>query len=304
MVRTVSFVGATLMVAASASPAAALSVPGAPGCPVFPADNVWNRTVDLLPVRADSRTLVASIGLASHLHPDFSDADGAGYGIPYNVVGRFAPKYRIKFQWPGESDAGPYPIPARVKIETGSDGHILVVDRDSCRLYELFAAVKKSDGWHAGSGAIWNLRSNALRPIGWTSADAAGLPILPGLVRYDEVAAGLITHALRFTTNRTRTSYIYPARHQAGESSAADLPPMGLRLRLRHDFDISGYGPQSRVLLVALKTYGMILADNGSPWYVSGAPNRGWNDDELHALNAIPGSAFEALDTSALRNGH
>jgi hypothetical protein len=304
--RTLPFlplVGAALLLVASASPAAALSVPGAPACPVFPADNVWNKPVNQLPVRGDSHTLVTSIGLTAHVHPDFSDSDGAGYGIPYNVVGHLTPRYHVKFRWPGESDAGPYPIPAHVKIEGGSDRHILAVDRDNCKLYELFAAVKKSDGWHAGSGAIWDLSSNALRPKGWTSADAAGLPILPGLVRYDEVAAGVITHALRFTATTTRTSYIYPARHQAGDSNAIALPPMGLRVRLKANFDVTGFGTQSRVLLTALKTYGMILADNGSPWYISGAPSPGWNDDELHKLNEIPGSAFEAVDTSSLRNG-
>jgi hypothetical protein len=302
-VRALPFIAAALLIATSASPAAAVTVPGATNCAIFPATNVWNKRVDQLPVRADSATLVGSIGATRTLHPDFSDSDGAGYGIPFNVAGSTTPKYRIAFTWPDESNAGPYPIPADVKIEGGSDRHVLVVDRDSCRLYELFGAVKKADGWHAGSGAIWNLASNALRPNGWTSADAAGLPILPGLVRYSELATGRITHALRFTAPRTRTTWIYPARHEAGESSAAALPPMGLRLRLKRGFDISRFGPQSRVLLQALKTYGMILADNGSPWYVSGAPNTGWNDDELHALNSIPGSAFEAVDTGALRNG-
>jgi hypothetical protein len=303
--RTLPFLallGAVLLISAIATPAVARSVPGAPGCPIFPAGNVWNKPVDQLPVRSDSSTLVTSIGMNAKLHPDFSDSDGAGYGIPYNVVGRLTPRYHVKFRWPGESDKGPYPIPANVKTEGGSDRHILAVDRDSCKLYELFAAVKKSDGWHAGSGAIWDLGSNALRPKGWTSADAAGLPILPGLVRYDEVAAGVIAHALRFTADTTRTAYIYPARHQAGDSNAASLPPMGLRVRLKANFDISRFGPQSLVLLTALKTYGMILADNGSPWYVTGAPSPGWNDDELHALNTIPGSAFEAVDTSSLRN--
>ena len=222
-IRLLSLLGASVLLAASTNPAAARSVPGAPTCPVFPSDNVWNKRVDQLPVRGDSHTLVASIGSTLHLHPDFSDSDGAGYGIPYNVVGHLAPRYHVTFQWPAESDPGPYPIPANVKIEGGSDRHILVVDRDSCKLYELFAAVKKSDGWHAGSGAIWNLTSNALRPKGWTSADAAGLPILPGLVRYDEVAAGVITHALRFTADTTRTSFIYPARHQAGDSASVAL---------------------------------------------------------------------------------
>ncbi len=192
--------------------------------------------------------------------------------------------------------------PAHVKIEGGSDRHILLVDRDSCKLYELFAAVKKSDGWHAGSGAIWNLSSNALRPKGWTSADAAGLPILPGLVRYNEVAAGAITHALRFTADTTRASYIYPARHQAGDSSATELPPMGLRVRLKADFNITSFGPQSRVLLTALKTYGMILADNGSNWFVSGAPDARWSDDELNTLKRVKGGDFEVVRMGPLTN--
>jgi hypothetical protein len=281
--------------------AAAPTLPGAPNCPVFPVTNVWNKRVDRLPVAKNSAKMVRSIGLSSDLHPDFGSY--SGYGIPYNIVDSSTPKYSVTFQWPTESDKGPYPIPSNVIREGGSDGHILLVDKDACRLYELYAAVKKSDGWHAGSGAIWNLKSNALRPKGWTSADAAGLPILPGLVRYDEVAAGVIRHALRFTADVTRRAYIYPARHFASDSNSSSLPPMGLRVRLKASFDISSFGPQSRVLLKALKRYGMILADNGSPWYVTGAPDPHWNDDELHALNQIPGSDFEVVDTSGLRNG-
>ena len=294
--------GALLILAsASSGAAAAPTLPGAPGCTVFPASNVWNKRVDTLPVASNSATLVASIGLGAYLHPDFGSY--SGYGIPYNVVGAAAPKFKVKFHWPAESDPGPYPIPANVKREAGSDHHVLVVDKSTCRLYELYAAVKKSDGWHAGSGAIWNLKSNKLRPLGWTSADAAGLPILPGLVRYDEVAAGAILHALRFTAPQTRTSFIYPARHQAGDSNDPALPPMGLRVRLKASVDISGFGPQARVVLTALKRYGMILADNGSPWYVTGAPNPHWNDDELHELQQLHGSDFEVVDTSSLRNG-
>ncbi len=301
-VRLTVLVAVTLLFGTFASvSAAAPTLPGAPNCPLFPTTNVWNKPVNRLPVASNSAAMVRAIGLTSDLHPDFGSY--SGYGIPYNVVDSSTPKSSVTFQWPAESDKGPYPIPANVKQEAGSDGHILLVDKDACRLYELYAAVKKSDGWHAGSGAIWNLKSNALRPKGWTSADAAGLPILPGLVRYDEVAAGVIRHALRFTAPTTRTAFIYPARHEAGDSGSRSLPPMGLRVRLKASFDISGFGPQSRVLLKALKRYGMILADNGSPWYVTGAANPGWNDDELHALNQIPGSDFEVVDTSSLRNG-
>lgn len=300
-ITALPLIGASLLLAMSSTPAAAVSIPGAPNCPIFPSDNVWNERVDQLKVRSDSDALVESIGLNAHLHPDFGSY--SGYGIPFNVVGKGAAKYKFKFLWGDESDPGPYPLPKQPKIEGGSDKHLLVIDKDSCTLYELGYARKTASGWKANCGAIWDLRSNKLRPRTWTSADAAGLPILPGLVRYDEVAAGAIHHALRFTAETTRTTFIYPARHQAGDSDEATLPPMGLRVRLRDDFDISHFGPQSRVLLTALKQYGMILADNGSSWYVTGAPNPNWDDDELHALNSIPGSAFEAVDTSTLRNG-
>ena len=298
---TVLLVASLLFGTFASASAAAPTLPGARNCPVFPATNVWNKPVNKLPVASNSAAMVRAIGLTDGLHPDFGSY--SGYGIPYNVVNSTTPKFSVKFQWPDESDKGPYPIPANVKQEAGSDGHILLVDKDACRLYELYAAVKESDGWHAGSGAIWKLKSNALRPKGWTSADAAGLPILPGLVRYDEVAAGAIRHALRFTAPSTRTAFVYPARHQAGDSGSRSLPPMGLRVRLKASFDISRFGPQSRVLLKALKRYGMILADNGSPWYVTGTANPSWNDDDLHALNGIPGSDFEVVDTSGLRNG-
>jgi hypothetical protein len=293
----------TLSLCAPVGAASAPVVPEAPKCPMFPISNVWNKPVTGLPVRSDSDTLVRSIGLNAYLHPDFSSYDGGGYGIPYNVVGGGRKKKYVKFTYASESDRGPYPIPRRPKIEGGSDRHILIVDRDNCVLYELYAARKTSAGWRAGSGAIWNLNSNALRPAGWTSADAAGLPILPGLVRYDEVAAGVIRHALRFTAPVTRRAYIFPARHYASDSNDAALPPMGLRVRLKATVDISRFGPQSRVLLQALKDYGMILADNGSPWYVTGAPNAGWDDDDMHQLQTLHGSDFEVVDTSSLVNG-
>ncbi len=208
----------------------------------------------------------------------------------------------MTFDYAGESDRVRYPIPAAPRIEGGSDAHMLLVDRDSCRLYELFAAARSGNRWTAGSGAVYDLRSNRLRPSGWTSADAAGLPILPGLARYDEVARGAIDHALRFTAPRTRNTFIYPARHAASSSSDPALPPMGLRVRLKRSVSLAGYGPQARRVLVALKRYGMILADNGSPWYITGAPNAGWDDEDLHGLGRIRGSDFEVVDTRTLRN--
>lgn len=280
----------------------AVTIPGAPNCPVFPSTNVWNRPVTGLDIATNSDQLMESIGLDAYLHPDFSSIAGGNYGIPYNVVGGAAKKKPVRFTWPDESDRGPYPIPRRPKIEGGSDRHILIVDRDACYLYELFAARKTSTGWRAGSGAIWNMRSNALRPDGWTSADAAGLPILPGLARYDEVAAGEIRHALRFTTEVTRRAYIYPARHYASDYANPNLPPMGLRIRLKASVNINGFGPQARVILRALQTYGMILADNGSPLYVTGTPSAGWDDDDLHDLHQISGDDFEVVDTSTFRN--
>jgi hypothetical protein len=217
------------------------------------------------------------------------------------------PRKAVTFEWPSESDAGPYPIGASPKIEGAGapgDRHILMVDMAACRLWELFAANKTAAGkWQAGSGAIYDLKSNALRPDGWTSADAAGLPIYPGLARYDEVAAGVIAHALRFTVPQTRNTHIYPARHHASSLTGSQYPPMGLRLRLKASVDISGYGPQSRVILTALKRYGMILADNGSAYYISGAPDPRWDDDELHDLHGIKGSMFEVVDTTGFVNG-
>jgi hypothetical protein len=273
------------------------------GCPVFPADNQWNQRVDKLPVASNSTAIVDSIGADTGLHPDFGSGlwDGSPIGIPITTVRAGVPKSRVSFDYADESDPGPYPIPGNVKIEGGSDRHALIVDSSTCKLYELYALQRTGGGWHAGSGAIWSLRSNKVRPAGWTSADAAGLPITPGLVRWSEVAAGHIDHALRFTVERTRRAYIYPARHYASDLTDANLPPMGLRVRLRSDYPIAGFPPQARVVLAALKKYGMILADNGSDWYVSGEPDAHWKNDDLHTLGRVPGSAFEAVDTSSLR---
>jgi hypothetical protein len=287
---------ATPAPAATPAPIAPLSA-----CPIFPSSNVWNRRVDGLAVAANSDAMIAAIGLDAALHPDFSAA--GGYGIPFNVVGASTPRSSVNFQYADESDAGPYPIPSRPKIEGGSDRHLLLIDTSACTLFELYAAVKGSTGWSAGSGAIWDLDSNALRPKGWTSADAAGLPIFPGLVRYSEVAGGAIRHAIRFTAPKTCNGYVYPARHEAGSGSCGVNPPMGLRVRLKASVDIGAFGPQSRVILTALQRYGMLLADNGSPWYITGAPDSHWNDDELHHLGSLTGADFEVVDTSGFVNG-
>ena len=298
---------ACLIVLLGGSSAEALRMPAAPRCTVFPKSNPWNRRVDRLPVAANSAEIISSIGTERGLHPDFGSGlwEGAPIGIPITVVGRRTPKSRVSFEYADESDRGPYPIPRGVPIEGGyrSDGdrHALIVDRDSCKLYELFALYPKGRGWRAGSGAIWNLRSNRLRPAGWTSADAAGLPILPGLARYDEVRRGVIDHALRFTVRRTRRAYVYPARHVASSSDDPSLPPMGLRVRLKASFDASGYPRQARVVLTALKRYGMLVADNGSDWYITGSPNPGWRNDDLRTLGRVKGSEFEVVDTRTLR---
>ncbi|HEY6570849.1 MAG TPA: hypothetical protein VIZ22_11180 [Candidatus Limnocylindrales bacterium] len=280
-------------------------IQGAPDCTVFPADNVWNAKVDALDVASNSSTMISTIGSGRSFHMDFGSY--AGYGIPYQVVDGSATKRNVVFDYDDESDAGPYPIPAFPLIEDGSDAHMLLVDRDDCKLYELFAARQSSSGtWHAGSGAIWDMDTNALRPDGWTSADAAGLPILPGLVRWDEVASGEITHALRFTAPQTRNQYIYPARHEAG-SAGASLPPMGMRVRLKDNASvnnmIAGLSDDARVIAIALQRYGMILADNGSAWYISGASDPRFDDDVMHELDVFEGSNLEVVDTSGLVNG-
>jgi len=302
----------SLLVAAGAlllagSAANASRLPSAPRCTIFPASNAWNQRVDALPVAANSTLLIASIGLTTGLHPDFGSGlyEGQPIGIPFDIVSKKTPRQRVAFDYADESDRVAYPIPRAVHIEGGrassGDRHALLLDKDACRLYELFALYPKAGGsWKAGSGAMWNLRTNAVRAAGWTSADAAGLPIFPGLARYDEVARGTIDHALRFTAARTRRVYVYPARHYASSSDDPALPPMGARVRLKAGVDISGYPRQARIVLQALKTYGMILADNGSNWYISGAPDPRWSNDALHALGGIKGSDFEVVDTSSL----
>jgi hypothetical protein len=273
---------------------------------VFPSSSHWNLPVDRLPVHPRSDAIVRSIGADRTMHADFGSGlwEGGPIGIPFTTVGKRTKRVPVSFEYASESDRGRYPIPPNVPIEGGrgadGDRHVIVVDRTRCRLYELFAAYPRDGRWSAGSGAIWNLRSNRLRPRGWTSADAAGLPILPGLARYDEVKRGRIDHALRFTADRTRRAFVYPARHFASDLTEPELPAMGQRLRLRRGYDVSRFPRQARIVLRALKRYGMILADNGSSWYVSGAPDPRWDNDQLHSLDRVQGSAFEVVDTSRL----
>ena len=283
--------------------AAVLAAVTIAGCAVFPHDNAWNQRVDSLPVAPNSAQLVASIGLDSPVHADFGSGlwEGKPIGIPFDVVTRRTPRVRVGFEYDDESDHVGYPIPRGVHIEGGSDHHALLIDRDACRLYELGGLERRGGRWHAWAGATWSLRSNRVRPAGWTSADAAGLPIFPGLARYDEVRRGVIDHALRFTAARTRRAYVYPARHFASDSNDPGLPPMGLRVRLKRSFDVRPFPLQARVVLIALKRYGMLLADNGSNWYISGAPSPGWSNDQLHTLGRVKGSDFEVVDTRSLR---
>jgi hypothetical protein len=277
------------------------------GCPVFPSDNAWNTDVSTYPVSANSASYIANVLSSGNqsLHADFGG--GGEYGIPYVTVGTGEPPAWINFTAYGdESDIGPYPVPIGAPVEGGSasdgDRHVIAVDRDACKLYELYRAFPMGDHWDADAGAVFDLRSNALRPLGWTSADAAGLPIFPGLARFDEVTAGQIDHALRFTISRSQKGYVLPATHSASSSTDPNRPPMGLRLRLKANFDISSFTGESRVILVALKRYGMIVADNGSNWYISGAADPRWNDDDLNQLKTVPGSAFEVVDTGPIHH--
>jgi hypothetical protein len=278
---------------AGADPAPA-SPPGT-ACGVFPADNIWNTDVSRLPVDPHSADWMATMRSGStNLHPDFG---GKPYGMPFNVVDESYPKVKVRFHYRSESDRKRYPFGADTKIERGSDRHALMIDADTCVLYELFAADWNGGAPKAGSGAIFDLGSNALRADGWTSADAAGLPIFPGLVRYDEVKAGFIGHAIRFTAELTDCHHLWPARHDAGTCDAR-YPPMGARFRLRSSFDISAFGHDAKVILRAMKTYGLILADNGSNWYFQGTMDERWKDSLLDQLKSIPASAFEAIDES------
>ncbi|HHN46301.1 MAG TPA: hypothetical protein ENN09_02565 [Planctomycetes bacterium] len=271
------------------------------GCQVFPADNWWNTDISGYPVHPDSDAIIANIGANTNIHPDF----GRIYGIPYVVVGSGQPLVPIRFtHYPAESDPGPYPVPADAPVEGGSDRHVIVVDTDNHMLYEMYYAFYEGPGWRAGCGAVFELTTNNLRPAGWTSADAAGLPIFPGLVRYDEaVEAGEINHALRFTVEKTRKGYVTPARHYASTVVSSVRPAMGMRVRLKANFDISDYHSECQVILRALKRYGMFVADHGSNWYISGAPDTRWNDDRLRQLRQVRGSSFEVIYTGEVIDG-
>jgi hypothetical protein len=268
----------------------------------FPDDNPWNTPVNTSPVDPNSPRIIASIGVDRALHPDFGTEPT--YGIPYVVVAGSTPRVPVSFDYADESDPGPYPLPRDAPIEgganSGGDRHVLVIDRDNRMLYELWDSHPGSSAWTAGSGAIFDLNSNALRPAGWTSADAAGLPVFPGLVRYDEVAAGEIRHAIRFTARRSRKAYVSPARHWASSSTNDSLPPMGMRVRLKAGFDITGFPPQARVILQAFKTYGMIMADNGSDWFFSGTSDPNWDDAQLNTLKTLHGGDFEVVQMGPL----
>lgn len=278
-------------------------------CPVFPANNVWNAPINQLPVAANSATLVGTIGANVTLHADFGSGlwDGGPIGIPFVTVPGTQTKYPATFQYASESDPGPYAIPLTAPIEGGSastgDRHAIAIDTDNCILYELWSAFPQTASWQAGSGAIFDLNANTLRPSGWTSADAAGLPIFPGLVKYDEVAAGVIKHAIRLTVPQTVDTFVWPARHEASSLTSSAYPAMGQRFRLRAGFDISGFPADVQVILQALKTYGMFVADNGSAWYISGSPDERWNNDDLSTLRQVVGSDFEAVDDTPFMIG-
>jgi hypothetical protein len=301
--------GAALGLTLAAMPPAAGASRALPGttCSAFPSDNVWHADIRGLPVNARSGQWMSHMSSTRKLHPDFGPSYGAQsvpYGIPVTVVAGTHAKVSVKFDYASESDRGPYPLGSDTKIEGGAnatgDRHAVIVDKGTCRLYETFATRKSGSAWAAGSGAIWNLKSNALRPRTWTSADAAGLPILPGLLRYDEVAAGSVDHAIRFTTDKTDRRYIWPARHQAGSVTDPSYPPMGARFRLKAGYSLAGLRADTQVVLRAMKTYGLMLADNGSPWYFQGTSDTHWPSALLDQLKRIPASAFEAVDESRL----
>jgi hypothetical protein len=303
-------VAVPLVVGSAAAQASAPTSRHLPGtdCSIFPADDWWHADISKLPVDSHSKTWLSHMSPGSKLHPDFGPSYGAQpvpYGIPVTVVSNKHAKVSVIFQYASESNRVTYPLGSDTKIEGGAgatgDRHAIIVDKDTCKLYETWNTKKSSTGhWHAGSGAVWSLTSNALRPKGWTSADAAGLPILPGLLRWDEVKAGHVDHAIRFTTDMTSTHFVWPARHAAGSTSSTAYPPMGARFRMKASYNISGYSKQAQVVLKAMKTYGLVLADNGSPWYFQGTSDTHWPSALLDQLKMIPASAFEAVNTSSL----
>ncbi|MGH2829691.1 MAG: hypothetical protein ACRDJM_04340 [Actinomycetota bacterium] len=301
MVRTGTI--SVALAIAFASPAAAVPHPGAPDCAIFPADNVWHADVSTMPVHPRSGDWLASMGgTTRRLHPDFGPSGlEQPYGIPYNIVAGSHARVNVDFYYPDESDPGPYPLGPDTTIEMGSDHHAMMLDRDGCTLYEIFDASQDAQGWHGGSGAVFDLASNDLRPAGWTSADAAGLSIFAGLIRRDEIAAGVIDHAIRMTASRTDRSYLWPARHHAGAANDPTLPPMGAWFRLKPSFDISGFTAETQIVLRAMRKHGMVVADNGSNWYFGGAAEDGWTDAVLDELKSITAGNFEAVDISSLQ---
>ena len=305
---TTLLLGTGGLTAVSSGAAAQGPLPGT-SCSVFPVNNYWHADISKLPVNRHSSQWLSHMSPGSELHPDFGPSYGAQpvpYGIPYTVVGHSHARVHVHFTYADESDNVGYPLGSDSKVEGGAnadgDRHVLIVDRGTCRLYELYDVHHANGRWTAGSGATWSLTSNKLRPAGWTSADAAGLPILPGLLRLDEVKAGHVDHAIRFTTNVTDRSYLWPARHQAGSVNDSSYPPMGARFRLKAGFPISSYRADTRVVMKAMKHYGLVLADNGSPWYFQGTSEPGWPSAMLDQLKTIPASAFQAVDTSSLKS--
>jgi hypothetical protein len=290
----------------SSAPDSARPVSGTK-CPVFPADNYWHADIRKLPVDSRSKVWMSHMSSGDDLHPDFgpSFGDGPNYGIPVTVVGKSHPRVHVKFQQPSESDKVRYPLGKDTRIEGGrhssGDRHAIVVDKSACRLFETYATSERHGKWHAYSGAVWSLNSDRLRPKGWTSADAAGLPILPGLLRWNEVKAGHVDHAIRFTASVTSRHFLWPARHQAGSTGSWKYPPMGARFRLRASYHPTGFGPKAMAVVRAMKTYGLVLADNGSPWYFQGEQNAKWPDSFIEQLKGIPARDFVAVDTSSLK---
>jgi hypothetical protein len=276
-------------------------------CRAFPADNYWHADIRDLPVDARSDAWLSHMSTGDDLHPDFGPASGAGpdYGMPITVVGGGHRLVKVKFRYASQSDKRSYPLGRDTRIEGGrsssGDRHAIVVDRSDCRLFETFATRHRADGWHAGSGATWSLGSNSLRPDGWTSADAAGLPILPGLLRWNEVKHGYVDHAIRFTTDVTSRHHLWPARHDAGSTDSWNYPPMGARFRLDGSFSTDGYGRAAKVVIAAMKRYGLVLADNGSAWFFQGERNGHWPNRLISDLKRIPASQFVAVDTSTLK---
>ncbi len=305
--RVAAVPGRAVTTLAASTAAVSDTVPGT-SCPLFPADNYWNTDISDLPKHKRSAQWKSNMHPKSRLHPDFGPSYGdlpVPYGIPITVVGGSHAKKSVAFTYASESDRVKYPLGKDTLIEggpgAGGDRHAVIVNKSTCRLYETFATRKVSGQWKAGSGATWSLTSNKLRPAGWTSADAAGLPILPGLLRLDEVKAGKVTHAIRFTTDVTSRWYVWPARHQAGSKKSHAYPPMGARFRLKASYSLAGLRGDTKVVLKAMKRYGLVLADNGSPWYFQGTSEKGWPSGLLDQLKRVKASAFVAVDTSSLK---